>query len=139
MAKALGVDFSDVMARRTKEQLLSVLREAHDYVPEALQAANAELERRGVNRFDIAAAEDMAEDNVHRTKLLASESMRWPEALLWLLLPVLSMTPWGTARFRKYANAGYRRKSLQLLELSFIGFSLYSLAFLIVVKLFRSL
>ncbi len=123
----MHIDFHGVMARRTKEQLLAVVREGHDYVPDAIEAAYSELKRRGVNAFDIAAAEDLAIENKIRQAQLAVVSMPAKEAVLWLLFPILAMIPWGVRRFKTYADAGYHRKSIQILEFAFIGFTIYTL------------
>ncbi len=137
MAKAIQFDFHAVMARRSKEQLLAVVREGHDYVPDAVQAAYSELKRRGVNAFDIAAAEDLALENQIVQGQLSKVSMTSKEALLWLLLPFWALSPWGVRQFEKYANTGFRRKSIQILEFAFIGFSLYTLLAIVVMQFVR--
>jgi hypothetical protein len=137
MAKAIQFDFHAVMARRSKEQLLAVVREGHDYVPDAVQAAYSELKRRGVNAFDIAAAEDLALENQSLQIQLSKVSMTSKEALLWLLFPIWALSPWGVKRFETYANAGFRRKSIQILEFAFIGFSLYTLLAIVVMQFVR--
>lgn len=137
MAKAMQIDFHNVMARRTKEQLLAVVREGHDYVPDAIEAAYSELKRRGVNAFDIAAAEDLAIENKIRQDQLASLSMTLREAILWLLLPFWALTPWGVRRFERYTQDGFRKKSIQILEFAFIGFSVYTLIAIVVMQFVR--
>jgi hypothetical protein len=137
MAKAIQFDFHAVMARRSKEQLLAVVREGHDYVPDAVQAAYSELKRRGVNAFDIAAAEDLALENQSLQIQLSKVSMTSKEAFLWLLLPFWALSPWGVRRFEAYANEGFRRKSIQILEFAFIGFSLYTLLAIVVTQFVR--
>lgn len=129
------IDFRKVMADRTKAQLLMVLQESHDYVPEAVIAAQEELQRRGVNGFDIAEAIDLGESYALTSKELAGISLTNKERILWLLLPFLVMTPWGPRQFRKYANHGYRRKSIEFLEVAFIGFSLYLLGIIGLTRL----
>lgn len=136
MAKAIQFDFQAVMARRSKEQF-AVVREGHDYVPDAVQAAYSELKRRGVNAFVIAAAEDLALENQVVQIQLSKVSMTPKEALLWLLLPFWALSPWGVRRFEAYANEGFRRKSMQILEFAFIGFSLYTLLAIVVMQFVR--
>jgi hypothetical protein len=125
-------DYHLIMAGRSKEQLLAVLRERYDYEPEAVMAAQAELKRRGVNGFDIAAAEDEAEGRAIAVQQLAETPLTQRERMLWLCLPFLALTPWGPLRLDRYGRQGQRRKVLQAMEYVLIGFSAYVLgAFLV--------
>lgn len=129
-------NYEPVMAGRSTPQLLDVLRTGYDYVPEAVLAAENELKQRGVDAFSIADARDAAIENEPVAASRAKASMTWREAMIWLALPVLAMTPWGSKAFGDYSNGGYHRKALQLLESAFIGFSIYLLAAILVGLLF---
>jgi hypothetical protein len=133
----MAKDFQVMMSKRSKDQLLGVLREHYDYVPEAVAAANAELKRRGVNAFDIAAAADLGEENSPKADLMAAEPLQWQQALVWLLFPFLALTPIGTKRFKAYADQGFRCKSVQMLEVCVIGFSIYALVAIISLNVFH--
>lgn len=125
------------MQQRTTQQLLTVLREAHDYLPEAVEKADEELRRRGVNGFDIASAIDSGQDFQWQMMRTEEIPLSRRELLFWLLLPFLGLTPLGPRQYRKFADAGFRRKSLQLLETVFIGCSLYLLALMLLLPSLR--
>jgi hypothetical protein len=130
---AMGKDFHLVMASRSKEQLLAVLRESYDYEPEAVEAAHDELRRRGVNGFDIAAAEDEAEVRALEQDACERVPLSKRETLVWLLLPFLALTPWGPLQLLRYGRFGHRRKAIQAMECVVIGLSGYLLGGLVIL------
>lgn len=125
------------MAALSREQLLAVLRERYDYVPGAIAAAQSELKRRGVNAFEIAAAEDEGLAATPGAMQRSIQELTAGQKATWLLLPLLAISPIASSRYRLYSNGGYHRKSLQIMEYSFIGFLTYGLAGLVLLLLLR--
>lgn len=125
------------MATRSREQLFEVLRERADYVPDAVNAAIAELQKRGVDAFSIAEAEDAGLESVPMAGLRSKVELNARQKLLWLMLPFLALTPLAVSRIRLYSQGGFHRKSLQVMEFSFIGFNLYTLAVMVLTTILR--
>ncbi len=126
--------FEHVMAVRSTHHLLALLRERHDYLPEAISAALAELKRRNVSGFDISNAMDDGDDVAKSAALSAQVALPKRMLLLWLLLPFLALTPFGAHYYRAYVSGGYRRQSLQFLEVTTIGFTGYMILLLVVLN-----
>ncbi len=114
-----------VMSGRSTRQLLALLRERDDYVPDAVAAAMAELKRRGVSAFDVSNAWDDGELEAEARLRLASIPLQKSWKIFWLLLPFLALTPLGAFYIRRYVDGGYRRRSIQFLEAVIIGFTGY--------------
>ena len=125
------------MTTLSREQLFEVLRERADYVPDAVNAAIAELQRRGVDAFAIAAAEDEGIESAPMATVRSQVELSFGQKLLWLLLPFLGVTPLAVKRIRQYSQGGFHRKSLQIMEFSFIGFNLYALTAMLLTMFLR--
>lgn len=123
--------FEHVMAARSTPHLLALLRERHDYRPEATSAALAELKRRNVSGFDISNAMDDGDDVAKSIAQTAQLALPKGMMILWLLLPFLAITPLGARYYHHYAAGGYRRRTLQFLEVTTIGFTAYSILLLV--------
>ena len=132
-----AIDFHRSMASMSREQLFAVLRDRSDYVPDAVSAAIEELQRRGVDAFAISAAEDEGLESAPAAISRSKIELGLLQKLLWVLLPFLAVTPLATKRIRQYSDAGYHRKSLQIMELSFIGFNLYVFAAMALTAILR--
>ena len=130
------ISMREVMRGRSSAQLLAVLRARHEYVPGAVEAALAELRRREVSGFDVSDALDdgvevaAADAQLERLPL----SIGWK--LFWLLLPFMAITPLGTMHFHRWADNGYRRRSVQFLEFATIGFVVYLILIVLILDVF---
>lgn len=125
------------MASKSREQLFTVLRDRSDYVPDAVAAAIEELQRRGVDAFAISSAEDEGIESAPAALSRSKVELSLIQKLLWVLLPILAITPLATKRIRQYSEGGFHLKSLQIMELSFIGFNFYVLTGMVVAAILR--
>lgn len=107
------------MSKLTHHQLLRVLDEdAHQYLPQALEAAALELQARKLSAADVARYE---EENAHHAAVMAmraAEPLEWPWRVLAMLMPGILHSLW-VARFRE---DGYLRKARDMGNWSMIGF-----------------
>ena len=126
--------FELVMAARSTDNLLAVLRARHEYLPEAIAAALVELKRRNVSGFDISNAMDDGDDVAKSVAQAAQLTLPTGMLLLWLLLPFLALTPIGARYYHIYSSGGYRRRTLQFLEVTTIGFTAYMILLLVVLN-----
>jgi hypothetical protein len=129
----IEADFARLMAARSTGQLLALLRARHDYLPAAIAAAVAELQRREVSGFEVTNALDegleAAQAHVQSAQLPLSRA--W--MVFWLLLPFLALTPLGAWHFRRHVAAGHRRRSVMFLEAATIGFMGYMIGFMLIM------
>jgi hypothetical protein len=117
--------YLDVMAGRSTAQLLALLRERHAYLPSAVAAAVQELHSREVSGFEVSNALDDGDAETLTLSQIAELPLPKGWIAFWLLLPFLAMTPIGTRHFHRWAASGYRRRSVQYLEVVTIGFTAY--------------
>jgi hypothetical protein len=122
--------------RRSTPQLLALLRAREEYVPMAVEAALAELLRRQVSGFDVSDAMDDGEDHAQQQRQLSELPLSLGWKILWLAFPFLAITPFGAAHFLRWAHAGHRRRSIQFLEATTIGFTGYILLAMLLLNLF---
>jgi hypothetical protein len=127
---------ADAMAHRTTPQLLEVLRGRHDYVPAAISAALAELKRREVSGFDVSNALDDGTTGAWVQTQLESLPLPLAWRVFWLIFPILAITPLGTMHFHRWADHGYRRRSIQFLEAATIGFTGYLIVLMVLLNWF---
>jgi hypothetical protein len=121
--------FYEIMATRSDEKLLGVLREHHDYLPSAVEAALQELRKRNVSGFEMEAAIDQSEWSDKHFEA----GLRREEVLLWLLLAIFAITPLSTWRYKRYHNLGFKRKASQFLDTTLIGMTIYMSLFLLLL------
>lgn len=122
------------MAGHSNEQLLAILRNRHVYVPEAVTAAIAELKRREVSGFDVSNALDEGNELASLAFQAAELRLSWQWMLFWILLPLLAITPFGAWHFKRYVNAGQRRRSIMFIEAATIGFMGYMVVLLVAMN-----
>ncbi len=127
--------YLDVMAGRSTAQLLTLLRERHAYLPSAVAAAVQELQRREVSGFEVSNALDDGDAEALTQSQIADLPLPNGWIAFWLVLPFLAMTPIGTQHFHRWAAGGYRRSSVQYLEVVTIGFTAYMIMVMVMLAL----
>ncbi len=125
------------MSQHSNSKLLDVLADAPNYQPKAISAALSELKSRNVSGFDIEDALDEARERSAALERTRNVSMSNWEKSFWLLLPMITLSPFGIYKSNKYAKAGYQRKGRQLLEFGIMGLTMYLIFFLTVIPLVR--
>lgn len=125
------------MAKQSTSKLISVLEDGVNYQPNAILAAIAELKNRNVSAFDIDAAIDIANDKAKARALKSEIPMSSWESLVWLLFPILTISPLGIWKFNQYSQNGYDKRARQILEYAIIGFTSYLILILVGIALLR--
>ena len=80
-------EFKTAVAAKTDGQLYEVLAHAEDYVPEAIAAAHAEVQRRHLTPERGAQLEALAQAGKAEETRMAGEPLRWISRILLLLMP----------------------------------------------------
>lgn len=118
--------FRDHMASLSDEQLLRVMVERKDYVPEALRAAERELASREVPTHDINAAILKG----HELSQIAREREQIPletwQLWAYFLLSFLSFTPFVAFFYGYHSSQGYSLKSTQSMRQVLLGILFYA-------------
>jgi hypothetical protein len=131
----LPADFEKTLAEKPAEELCEMLANAEDYLPEAIQAARAELGRRELPEANVATMVQSA------TVQRVAEETEYRDGPLDIRIRILILIfgLWlGVGCFLYYRAKGCRKKSRQsllwilyhvgvLFGLGVIGFTLYSL------------
>ncbi len=117
--------FASRMAALSDRQLLQVLVDKKDYVPEALRAAEAEIARRTIpdEVIDAALEEGQRRATIanEREGVSLSEANKW----LYFFLSFLSFTPMVVFFYRYHSERGYALRSQQSMQMVFLGILFY--------------
>jgi hypothetical protein len=111
--------YAAAMSKLTHHQLLRVLDEdAHQYLPQALEAAALELQARKLSAADVARYE---EENAHHAAVMAmraGEPLEWSWRIVAMFLPGILHALW----VKRLLEDGYLRKARDMGNWSMIGF-----------------
>lgn len=117
--------FVDRMASLSNEQLIRIMVERKDYVPEALRAAERELARRQVElsvvNQAIAEGERLRELENSRSDIPLTDKERWA----YFFLSFITFTPMVAFFYRYHAEKGYSLKSNQSMGQVALGLLFY--------------
>ena len=117
--------FAQRMSSLSDQQLLQVMVDRKDYVPEALRAAEAEIARRAIPDpiLDAALAEGERRKSIadERSDVPLSFTYQW----LYFGLSFLACTPMVAFFYRYHAESGYDRRSQESLRMVFLGILFY--------------
>lgn len=103
----LPTDFEKKLTLKTDEQLYDMLAHEEDYLPEALAAARAELQRRELDPARVTQLGRQTEAKLDEESRIANEPLSWPVRILMALLA------FGIPQFvaaKAYEVSGYQRK-----------------------------
>lgn len=105
-----------------EEKLLGILAKAEDYLPDALEQAEAELKKRGIDEEKIAWAKDKGDLGTKEAKILAEEPLSNLYKWFYFLGAPLSFTPALFFFVSYWSKKGYLRRSKE--SLNFVGFGM---------------
>lgn len=113
------------MARLSNRQLLQVMLDRADYVPEALTAAEAELRSRGIPEAELSHAISAGETRKAEVDRLAALPLSTRLKVLYFLLSFLLFTPFVAIFFRYYAEKGMAKRSVESIQQVVLGMLFY--------------
>jgi hypothetical protein len=103
------------LPQRTNEELYDMLAHADDYLPEALEAARAELGKRNLSPERVANLESVSQQNRSNEQHKADESLGWiVRILMFLSSMTIFLAMLGLAIMpSRYQSRGYTKKAKQ--------------------------
>ena len=105
---ALPADFQERLAEKTEEELYAMLAHRDDYLPEAFDAARAELARRNLSPERVEQLQAVAEAQKSQENKVAEEGLsKWVIATIFI-----GLAPFAFFAIY-YSNKGARRKVRQ--------------------------
>lgn len=124
----MNVDLKEIMAQRSDAELIEILtKKQEDYQPEALSAAEAELEKRNLSVEKIESAEQELEDKEKTIKEIANTPLGIGWKLLTFFVPGYNILYFILLK----AEEGYERKWREAWHWTCYGIVFYaSLVFL---------
>ena len=117
--------FSEHMAGLNNQQLMQVLVEQKDYVPQALKAAEIEIRSRKVGEEEINLALEEGLKTKQEADFFSDQSLKEPWPLLYFWFAFLSFTPFMVLFYRYHIEKGYHRRSFESMRLVFLGILFY--------------
>jgi hypothetical protein len=105
---ALPKDFANQLSLKSDTEVYDILAHAEDYLPEALEAAKAELSKRNLPAERVAELEAAVQSERATEGAKADERLGWPMRILIFFL--CAGVP-GALLAVYYANNGYRAKA----------------------------
>ena len=117
--------FAERMAALSDRQLLQVMVDRKDYVPEALRAAEAEIARRSIPGEVVEAA--LEEGKRRLAFAREQEDLSLSPAYVWayFFLAFLTFTPFVAFFYRYHAERGYANRSQESMRMVFLGILFY--------------
>ncbi len=118
----MGFDFKNEMANRTDEELIGILTVSRkDYLPEALEAAEIEFNKRNIQKERITAlTEKVGQDEEIRTQR-SNEPLNVLIKIGTFLFPMLLTIILSGL----YKSKGYDRKASELVTWTILGICFY--------------
>ena len=127
--------FFEKLPSRTNEELFDILAHPEDYLPAAVEAANEEISRRGVDvevEGKAHADEMLSNEEAARIEKLKQSDVplpTWVRILTVIFCPlVVAVMLWFV-----YRNTGFKRKAREIWMFYFIGVGWRAVAFAIMV------
>ncbi len=128
--------FAEAMATRTDEELIAIVTgPADDWRPEALVAAKAELDRRGI---PVKRATAITERVKKKQRGARAPLDRWAKRLAFASGATFLGSVWVLVAYTRFTERGERRKAEELARWFVYGLALLG-AVLFVVALIRAL
>jgi uncharacterized membrane protein YcjF (UPF0283 family) len=116
-------EFEDVMAKRTNAQLIAVINSPiGDYKPEAVEAAKAEYENRGLSEEQIVSANKEIEEKQESDDFKANQPLSSNRRFFAAIFPGLILFAFAGL----YKAEGYTRKAKELQTWTVYGFCFYA-------------
>ncbi|MGZ3757134.1 MAG: hypothetical protein ACXVAY_11920 [Mucilaginibacter sp.] len=114
--------FDHVMSKRTDIELIKILNSPEgDYVPEAIEAAQREYNKRNLSTEQITVVEQELEQNQQANEVKANEKLSSNLKIFAFLFPGLLFIMFAGT----YKADGYDRKAKELILSTFYGWGFY--------------
>lgn len=112
------------------------MAERQDYVPEALRAAEAEIARREIPMAVLDQA--LAVGKQAEAEALERKDIPLPRhwKFLYFFFSFLIISPVVVFFFRHHADRNYDRRSMESIEMTFLGFLFYMAAYGVLMRIF---
>jgi len=81
-------NFVEQMPRKSDEELFGILAHRDDYMPEAIAAAEQELNKRNIEPPKIAEFQTLAKEKKDEEDIISNEPLSWPIRIILFLFPV---------------------------------------------------
>jgi len=109
--------FAEAMSKRTNVELINILNSPDgDYVPEAMEAARAEFDKRKLSKQQLVVAAQEIEEKKQLDETKANEPLSSNRKWLAIVLPGR-----GFLRYVIYNSEGYHRKAKELKTYTLYG------------------
>lgn len=126
--------FAEHMARLSDMALLRVFAERQDYVPEALRAAEEELDRRKIPQNIVEQAIEVGK----QAQAIALERKNIPLSSTWKALYFVfapfALSPIVVFFFRYHADRDYDLRSVESINMTFLGLLFYMAAYGVLLR-----
>jgi len=129
-------EFFEKLPSRTDEELFDILAHSENYLPAAIEAANKEISRRGIEpeKGRAGAAEILSQEEAARSDRLKQSDdplPLWARILTVVFCPLLlAVILWFS-----YRSNGFKRKAREIWLFYFIGVGWRAVAFAIILIL----
>jgi hypothetical protein len=129
-------EFFEKLPSRTNEELFDILAHPENYLPAAIEAANEEISRRGIEpeKRRAGAAEILSQEEAAKSDKLKQSLPLWARILTVIFCPLLlAVILWGS-----YRSNGFKRKAREIWMFYFIGVGWRAVVFIIILLLASS-
>ncbi len=114
----MDYNFADVMSKKTDNELISILTaNREDYAPKAIDAAQAEFEKRNIDSAKIESVRAREEESRKIRISRANEPLEKDVKVLAIIVPIVARLIYA----RKFREGGYDRKLSELISVFFMS------------------
>lgn len=127
--------FAQKMASLSNAELETVVLNRPDYVPLALAAAERELLQRGMPPSTLDILREEAGQKEEEYLQIAEEPLEFSYKLGYFFLSFLTFTPFVFIFYRYWDDKGFRRKSVEATQNTFLGLLFYYAVYMVLTRI----